>query len=307
MKKVALEWLGSCSGCEISFLNMGDFLLSCFEKIEIVHAPLLMDNKYVSSGGHDEELNIPEADIGFVSGGVANEDHLVVLRKMREKCSFLVALGTCASHGGIPALMNGEDPESRLLHIFETTSTDKNSGVPNVEVPPFLDRVYALDEQVQVDLVIPGCAPNPELIQTFLEDYLEGREVHLPTRSVCDSCPVIRKGKGEVSEVKRFVVNADYKADQPLSQMQCLLEQGFLCMGPVTLDGCSREGAPACIQARVPCRGCYGPVKKNGNQMLDMMNGLTSNGINYKSVIDRRSLLRFSGAHGRLRVVKKRS
>jgi F420-non-reducing hydrogenase small subunit len=37
-----------------------------------------------------------------------------------------------------------------------------------------------------------------------------------------------------------------------------------------------------------------------------MMNALASNGIDYKSVVDRRSMLRFSGAHGTLRPVKKR-
>ncbi|MBW2682854.1 MAG: methyl viologen-reducing hydrogenase, partial [Deltaproteobacteria bacterium] len=62
---------------------------------------------------------------------------------------------------------------------------------------------------------------------------------------------------------------------------------------------------PGCISARVPCRGCFGPVRKGGNQLLDMMNGLASNGIDYKSVVDRRSILRFTGAHGRLRPVKK--
>ncbi len=78
-----------------------------------------------------------------------------------------------------------------------------------------------------------------------------------------------------------------------------------MCMGPVTAAGCAKRGAPSCISARVPCRGCFGPVRKDGNQLLDMMNALASNGIDYKTVIDRRSLLRFSGAHGRLRPIKK--
>ena len=39
--------------------------------------------------------------------------------------------------------------------------------------------------------------------------------------------------------------------------------------------------------------------------MLDMMNALASNGIDFKSVVDRRSMLRFSGAHGNLRPTRK--
>jgi F420-non-reducing hydrogenase small subunit len=108
-----------------------------------------------------------------------------------------------------------------------------------------------------------------------------------------------------VDTVKRFITNAEFKAGEPIDQMRCLLEQGYMCMGPVTAAGCAKRGAPSCISARVPCRGCFGPVRKDGNQLLDMMNALASNGIDYKSVVDRRSILRFSGAHGQLRPVKK--
>ncbi len=87
--------------------------------------------------------------------------------------------------------------------------------------------------------------------------------------------------------------------------MRCLLEQGFMCMGPVTLAGCAKRGVPACIEARVPCRGCFGSVRPKGNQLLDMMNALASNGIDCMSVVDRRSIQRFCGAHGNLRPKKK--
>ena len=87
--------------------------------------------------------------------------------------------------------------------------------------------------------------------------------------------------------------------------MRCLLEQGFLCMGPVTAAGCAKRGAPSCIEARVPCRGCFGSVRPRGNQLLDMMNALASNGIDFTSVVDRRSIQRFSGAHGNLRPKKR--
>ena len=73
-------------------------------------------------------------------------------------------------------------------------------------------------------------------------------------------------------------------------------------MGPMTLAGCAgmSGGPPRCIEARVPCRGCYGPVRKGGNQLLDVLNALASNGIDTKDLPDRLSSLRFSGAHGRL-------
>lgn len=303
----ALEWLGSCSGCEIAILNIGEDLVPIItEALDIVHAPVLMDHKYFGQCGEGVTLTIPDAVVGIVTGGVSNHEHIEILEEMREKCQVLIALGTCATHGGIPALMNGQDLDGAVTDIFKTESTDPDAPIPSIEVPPLLDRVYACDEKVKIDMQLPGCPPNPELIAEVIVSLVEGRDPVLPGKSVCDTCPTKREGKGEVDKVKRFLTNAKFKAGEPIDQMRCLLEQGYLCMGPVTAAGCSKRGAPSCISARVPCRGCFGPVRKDGNQLLDMMNALASNGIDFKSVTDRRSILRFSGAHGTLRPLKKR-
>jgi F420-non-reducing hydrogenase small subunit len=304
----AMEWLGSCSGCEIAILNIGEDLIPIItEALEIVHAPVLMDHKYYGQCGEGATLTLPHAVVGIVTGGVGNQEHLEVLEEMREKCSILVALGTCATHGGIPALMNGQDQQKSWQEIFRTSTTDPGAQVPTEEVPAPLDRVYACDEKVKIDMQLPGCPPNPLHIAELILSLVESREPVLPGKSVCDTCPTRRQGKGDLSTVKRFITNAAFKAGEPLDQMRCLLEQGFLCMGPVTAAGCAKSGVPSCIRARVPCRGCFGPVRQDGNQLLDMMNALASNGIDYKSVIDRRSILRFSGAHGTLRPLKKKA
>ena len=302
----ALEWLGSCSGCEIAILNIGEALVPIItEALDIVHAPVLMDHKYFGQCGEGVTLSIPEATVGIVTGGVSNHEHLEVLEEMRAKCKVLIALGTCATHGGIPALMNGQDRASSWEEIYQTVTTDPGAAVPNVEVPAPLERVSACDEKVKIDMQLPGCPPNPELIAEVIVSLLENRSPVLPGKSVCDTCPTQRQGKGDVDRVKRFITNAKFTPGAPIDEMRCLLEQGYLCMGPVTAAGCAKRGAPSCISARVPCRGCFGPVRKDGNQLLDMMNALASNGIDFKSVVDRRSLLRFSGAHGLLRPSKK--
>lgn len=303
----ALEWLGSCSGCEIAILNIGEELIPIItEALDIVHAPVLMDHKYFGQTGEGVTLTIPKAVVGIVTGGVSNHEHLEVLEEMRAKCDVLIALGTCATHGGIPALMNGQDRQQSWEDIFATHTTDPGAKIPTVEVPAPLDRVYACDEKVKIDMQLPGCPPNPAHIAEVIVSLLENRPPVLPGKSVCDTCPTKREGKGEVTEIKRFITNARYKAEEPISEMRCLLEQGYLCLGPVTAAGCSRGTAPSCLMARVPCRGCFGPVRKDGNQLLDMMNALASNGIDFKSVLDRRSVLRFSGAHGMLKPLAKR-
>jgi F420-non-reducing hydrogenase small subunit len=302
--RLAEEWLHGCSGCEMALLNTGQGLLDLLQEIDIVHMPMLMDNKYGNVTGKNKKIIIPGADIGIVTGGVANDEQLNVLLSMRSQCTTLIALGTCATHGGIPALANEWSATEWLSTVFSTASTDE-STVPEENLPVLLDRVYAVDEKTNVDILIPGCPPRPQVIQHVLMTLLKGKKPQLPTRSVCDTCPALRQGKGAIHNIHRFMDNSTYDPTEPPAEMQCLLEQGLLCMGPVTAAGCSQDGAPQCITARVPCRGCFGPVRHKGNQLLDMMNALASNGIDFTSVIDRRSLLRFSGAHGRIRKKKK--
>jgi F420-non-reducing hydrogenase small subunit len=301
--RLSFEWLHACSGCEIALLNCGERLLGLLDRVEIVHFPLLMDHKYRSWECGEGEMNLPEAEIGLVSGGVANEEHLVVLRAMREKCRTLISFGTCATHGGIPALRNQWPINEALRTVF---AGQEGKGLIPAEIPAQLDRVFSIDEKVRVDVSLPGCPPRPEMILEVIEALLERQSLHLPSKSVCETCPTVRTGKGQAA-VRRFLANAEYDPKEPVDRMRCLLEQGLLCMGPVTAGGCGGKDTPLCIRARVPCRGCYGPVRQGGNQLLDMMNALASNGIDHRGIVDRTSLLRFSGAHGLLRPRRQRT
>jgi F420-non-reducing hydrogenase small subunit len=52
----------------------------------------------------------------------------------------------------------------------------------------------------------------------------------------------------------------------------------------------------------MPCRGCFGPIRKDSNPMVDMMGALSSIGLDVKLVDDRRALLnRYIGGQNRLR------
>ena len=90
--------------------------------------------------------------------------------------------------------------------------------------------------------------------------------------------------------------------------MRCINEQGFLCMGTVTLAGCAgKSGVPRCIQARTPCRGCFGPIRKGARPMVEMMGALTSVGLDPKSLVDRRAMMnRYIGGHKVLTVIPPR-
>ena len=308
--KVAEEWLNSCSGCEISILNTGDALLDLLPELNFVHIPVLIDHKYYGQTGENAELEIPEADVGIVSGAVRNEEHKKVLEEMRKKTKFLLALGSCAAFGGVPSQANMFKNEEVFEKIFRNSPSTTSSPDPeHPNIPKWFDTCRALDEIVKVDITIPGCPPHPELIAGAITALLKGETSwSLPERSVCDTCPVIREKKSAGGPVKRSAENLEFNPEEGLDKMRCINEQGFLCLGPVTLAGCAgKAGAPRCIQARTPCRGCFGPIRKGARPMVDMMGAMTSIGLDPKTIVDRRAIMnRYIGAHGNLRPIPAR-
>ncbi len=305
--KVASDWLNSCSGCEISIVDMGERLLDVLKVAQFVHLPALMDHKYFGQRGTGKHIEIPEADVGILSGGLRNQEHVEVAEAFRKSCKIIIALGTCATHGGIPTLANSFSNEEIKQRYYATETTDAPGAFPSEGLPPLLDSVMALDEKIAVDIYLPGCPPHPDHVFAALVALVEGRSPVLPDKSVCDTCPTRREGKGQLKSVQRFLKAPEYGAPgEPLDKMRCLLEQGYMCMGPVTRAGCGGDGiVPRCVSARVPCRGCYGPVRPEGNQRLDMLNALASNGIDIATLPESISMLRFSGAHGLLRPAHK--
>ena len=301
--KVAEEWLNACSGCEIAIVDLGERLLDVLSLVDFVHMPVIMDHKYYGQLGDRKHMSIPQAEVGILSGGVRNEEHLEVAREKRAKSNTIIALATCATHGGIPALANSYPNAVLLNRCFSTETTDPVDALPDDGVPHILDGTRALDEVIKVDVYLPGCPPHPDQVFGALTALLEGRPLEDGVKSVCNDCPTIREGKGQLKQLRRFLQPPHYGAsDEPLDKMRCLLVQGLLCMGSVTRAGCGGDKlTPRCIAARVPCRGCSGPVRHEGNQLLDMLNGLASNGIDIRSLPEHTSLLRFSGAHGLLR------
>jgi len=71
----------------------------------------------------------------------------------------------------------------------------------------------------------------------------------IPLSTVCDTCGRIR-GRMRMTRVKR-----DYEGLP--NEEDCLLEQGYICMGPITNAGCGAQ----CINVNAPCTGCYAPLE----------------------------------------------
>ena len=85
----------------------------------------------------------------------------------------------------------------------------------------------------------------------FLRDNPDFTEIS----NVCDTCPRIIGSKSTMTRVKR-----DYEGLPNMDD--CLIEQGYICMGPVTRAGCGG----LCIKVNTPCSGCYGQTEWGVNQ-----------------------------------------
>ena len=78
--KVVEEWFNACAGCEVSILNIGENLVDLLSELEFVHMPFLIDHKYYGQTGEGTQLEIPEADVAIVSGGVRTEEQKEILQ-----------------------------------------------------------------------------------------------------------------------------------------------------------------------------------------------------------------------------------
>ncbi len=115
--------------------------------------------------------------------------------------------------------------------------------------------------------------------------------------------------KAAGGDIKRPLQSLDIKVGEPWENTRCFMEQGVLCLGPVTRSGCSgitveagEEKVPRCIKGYMPCRGCFGPIRKGANPMVDMVSSIGSIGLDVKQVVDRRALLnRYIGGQNRLK------
>ena len=106
-------------------------------ELNFVHIPVLIDHKYYGQTGEKEILEIPECVVGIVSGGVRNDEHKHVLEEMRKKSKILIALGSCAAHGGIPApylVMGENDASSNFLRINQSYNRVQRRGCTKKDI-----------------------------------------------------------------------------------------------------------------------------------------------------------------------------
>ncbi len=280
--KVAFYWCASCGGCEEAVVDLAEKVLDVVAAVDIVFWPCAMDMKYKDV----EAMKDGELAVAFINGAIRTEEQEHIAKLLRKKAQVVIAFGSCATHGGIPALANLTSKRKifeRSYHKSPTVDNPKGTEPKtkstldghNLTLPEFYETVRKLSDVIKVDYLIPGCSPTSELLAKAVMALLEGKlppvgSTLTPDKALCSSCTRNATKPEDVciDHLKRVI-------EVELDQERCFLAQGVICMGPATRDGC---GAP-CVQGNMPCTGCFGPTdsaKDQGAKMIAGLGGLLS-------------------------------
>jgi NAD-reducing hydrogenase small subunit len=168
--KLATVWLGGCSGCHMSFLDLDEWLIELAGRVQLVYSPIA-DVKEFPEG----------VDVVLVEGAVGNEENLNMVRKVRARSKVLVSFGDCAVTGNVTALRNPLGVALEVLRPVYLERGDLNARIPDerATVPVLLDRVQPVHAVVPVDFYLPGCPPDARRIRAVLQDVVAGKAPQL--------------------------------------------------------------------------------------------------------------------------------
>ena len=233
--KVGIFGLTGCAGDQLQILNCEDQLLEIASLVDIVDWVMAKSNN-----DHDVHL-----DIAFVEGVVATQRDLDTVRAIRARTDFLVAIGTCAVFGGLPAMRNDIPREVLQKEVYNDSSD-------------FLDTVEArpVTHFIPVDFSLPGCPNERTEFLALMRALLVGTTPELPSFPVCWEC----KSKDNICRVIHF--------DE-------------VCCGAMTRAGCDAR----CPSHGVACSGCRGPLEEphyDANVTMFANRGLSSEEIGHR-------------------------
>lgn len=167
----------------MSFLDMDEWLIELAGRVDIVFSPIADIKTYPT-----------DVDVALVEGAIANNEHLHMIRQIRQHTRVIVSFGDCAVTGNVTALRNPLGAAETILQQVYVTNVDaaarsrheQPGQIPSETgiVPQLLDRVVPVHAVVPVEIYLPGCPPAASNIRTVLEQVLAGETPRLEGRAM---------------------------------------------------------------------------------------------------------------------------
>ena len=211
--RVAFFDFSSCEGCQLQIANLEEEILDLIEIVDVVSFREVMKE-------HSNEY-----DIAVIEGSIMRPMDEHRLRKIRSRCKILVALGACATTGGINKIRNQWPVEDVIKEVYKDADIKDNEFFNAFQTK-------AVNEVIPVDYYIHGCPINRDEFKHVITSLALGKKPVIPTYPVCVECKK--------------------------NENVCLFELGKYCLGPITRAGCDA----ICPTNGSPCDGCRGILSK---------------------------------------------
>jgi len=207
--KVAIFDFACCEGCQLQIVNLEEEILDLLGVADVVEW-----REALSEQSH-------EYDIAIVEGSITRPEDEQRIEIIRGRAKILIALGACATIGGINKLKNNFDLDEVKKCVYK-----KDAKMPHLETA----MTKAIDEVVKVDYKIHGCPIDRKEFAYVIKCLLLGKKPEIPEYPVCVEC----KAKGNI----------------------CVWERNQVCLGPITRAGCGAR----CPSVSFRCFGCRGYI-----------------------------------------------
>ncbi len=188
--RLAVFKFASCDGCQLTLLDLEDHLLELAGRVDIAY---FREATSRASRG--------PFDVALADGSITTAQDVERIKEVRRRSRWLIALGACATAGGIQALRNFADVEAFRALVYAKP-----------EYVATLATSTGLADHVPVDFELRGCPVDKGQLLEVVSAFLAGRRPAIAAHSVCVEC----KLRGNV----------------------CLMVTGAPCLGPVTHAGC---------------------------------------------------------------------
>ncbi|MCF7862182.1 hypothetical protein K9M79_08145 [Candidatus Woesearchaeota archaeon] len=188
---VGFYGITGCAGCLLSVIFNEDEIVDIIKAVDIVAFPFIKSDN--SKG---------PMDICFIEGTVVSLDDEKIVKELRERSKVVVALGTCACEGNIPAIRNYTDDKKLSKWLYKKNPQNQDTRTPK-----------PIHEIIQVEYRLPGCPPDRDEVKRFIKDLLLNKTFRNVRSAVCVECKLNKNG--------------------------CLLDNNLVCLGPITSGGCN--------------------------------------------------------------------